>query len=221
MTTTLLIPTLSRFDLLKRLLESEKKQTKRVDDIIVVDNSGGKLKIKDVNNIIPAHNIGVAGSWNIGLSLNFKGDHLLIICNDDNLLKPKAIEELVLLAKKNPEHGFFSSLSGGFSLFALRPSIAVNTVGYFDEGFYPAYFEDNDYHYRMKLNNLDFIKTQEEIYELGVKGEGSQTLNSDMTSDLDRRAIHIGFQSNQLRYEAKWGGKPSEEIYTEAFNLKI
>lgn len=224
MITTLLVPTLSRFDLLARLLQSEQEQTKKADNIIVIDNSNGNLEMTGIDDIITTHNVGVAGSWNIGLSLLYgdkENDHLLIICNDDNLLKENAIEELVQLAEANPDHGFFASQGGGFSFFALRPTIAVNTVGYFDEGFYPAYFEDNDYHYRMKLKDVDFICSEKQLYELGVNGQGSQTLNSFMTEEKIKKAIQVGFESNKARYEAKWGGEPTKEIYTKAFNIKI
>ena len=219
MKVTLLVPTLSRFDLLKRLLRSEEDQTRRADNIIIIDNSNGKLgKLR--GQIVSANNLGVAGSWNLGLNmLKNEKDHLLIIGNDDNKLTPIAIEEFVRLAEENPTHGFFGTHGALFSLFAVRPDIAIKTIGYFDDGFYPAYYEDNDYHYRMKLAGLDFIYTNKELFELGVDGAGSQTLNSSITSDEDRDMIFKGFQANKSRYKAKWGGEPHKEKYTTPFNL--
>lgn len=219
MKVTLLIPTLSRFDLLKRLLRSEEEQTRRADNIIVIDNSNGKLGQLNAQ-IITAHNLGVAGSWNLGLNmLKDEKNHLLIIANDDNRLTPIAIEEFVRLAEEYPTHGFFGTHGALFSFFAIRPDIAIKQVGYFDDGFYPAYFEDNDYHYRMKLAGLDFIYTDKELFELGVDGAGSQTLNSEMTTVEDRNMITTGFKTNQSRYIAKWGGQPHREKYLSPFNV--
>jgi GT2 family glycosyltransferase len=218
MKTTLLVPTLSRFDLLNRLLQSAESQ--KIDDYIIIDNSNGLLELEN-KNVITTHNIGVAGSWNIGLrEYSEQPDRLLIICNDDNVLQLNAVQELTALATANSEHGFYASRGGGFSFFALVPYIAVRTVGYFDEGFYPAYFEDNDYHYRMKLAGVDFICSEHDLYELGVNGQGSQTINSNMTREQDKVSIRLGYEANHMRYKAKWGGETGQETYTTPFNLR-
>lgn len=226
--TTLIVPTLTRFDLLKRLLASVDKLKRKPDRIIVIDNSNGQLPdIKGVE-IVKASNLGVAQSWNLGLSmcedLAVKSDidsnnDIAIICNDDNILKNEAIAEIEKLAIQNEDHPFFGSAGGGFSFFAMRVKKAIFTVGYFDEGFYPAYYEDNDYHYRMKLQGLDFICSDLELYELGVDGQGSQTLNSTLTPDIIRNYINAGFSSNQYRYICKWGGMPDRERFKTPFNL--
>ena len=215
---TVLVPTLTRFDLLDRFIISLNKQTKKADELIIIDNSNGQCYQYPGADIVKANNIGVAGAWNIGLK---KADPngLLIICNDDNVLKPNAIEELVKLAENNPEAPFLASAGGGFSFFALRPKMAIENVGYFDEGYFPAYYEDNDYHYRMQLAGYDnFICTDQELYEMGVDGNASQTVNGIQTPDIIKEYIHAGFKSNQYRYICKWGGLPGKEKFDKPFN---
>jgi GT2 family glycosyltransferase len=215
---TILVPTLTRFDLLDRFIVSVNAQTHKADRLIIVDNSNGQCYPYDGTEIIKANNIGVAGSWNVGLKES-DPNGLLVICNDDNVLKPNAIEELVKLVEDNPKYPFFASAGGGFSFFALRPKLAIENVGYFDEGFFPAYYEDNDYHTRMKLAGYDnFICTDQELYEMGVDGVASQTANGIQTPDVIKDYIHAGFKSNQYRYICKWGGLPGQEKYTVAFN---
>lgn len=216
---TILIPTLSRFDLLDRLLNSIYNQSIIPDKIIVVDNSNGELLPIEGVEIYKANNIGVSGSWNFGLN-SIKDDDLIFICNDDNFLEKNAIETIYNLSKENPEQAFFASAGGGFSFFAINKNKMFYDIGYFDEAFYPAYFEDNDYHYRMKLKGYDFICSEQELYRLGVNGEGSQTINSNKTSDDDKKLIQLGYQVNELRYIKKWGGKTGEEIFNKPFNLK-
>jgi hypothetical protein len=73
----------------------------------------------------------------------------------------------------------------------------------------------------MKLEGLDFICSEKELYELGVDGQGSQTLNGSNTPDIIKQYIHAGFSSNQYRYICKWGGTPDKEKFTNPFNLNI
>jgi GT2 family glycosyltransferase len=43
-----------------------------------------------------------------------------------------------------------------FSCFGLTP-LTIKRVGFFDEGFELAYFEDNDYHHRMNLEGVSSV----------------------------------------------------------------
>lgn len=213
------VPTLSRFDLLERLLESIDTQTIQPEDIHIIDNSNGDLQTnrKDLK-ITRTPNMGVARSWNYLINSLPNDEDVILITNDDNALKPFAIEQILKISQDNPNHNYFGSRSNGFSCFAMRKR-GLKEVGKFDETFYPAYFEDNDYHYRMKLQGLDFITTEEEIYELGIRGNGSQTLNSIKTKPEDIQLIQEGYRTNERYYQAKWGGHTQKEIYKTPFNL--
>jgi len=216
---TFLVPTLTRFDLLDRLIVTLNNQTRKADELLIIDNSNGQCYKYPNAKIISTHNKGVAGAWNIGLK-EADPDGLLVICNDDNSLYPYALQELENMVKENPTHPFFGSAGNGFSFFAIRPKLAIKTVGYFDEGFYPAYYEDNDYHYRMKLQNIDFICSDKQLYEMGLNGNSSQTLNGSQTPQQIKDYINAGFLSNQYRYICKWGGLPNNEKFIIPFNQK-
>lgn len=218
---TFLTLTISRFDLLDRLMGSVDKQTKLADEIIIVDNSNGKLlNHYNANRVIIANNLGLSLSLNLGIKLA-DPDGLLIISNDDNVLYPEAFETFEKLSIAHQSHPFFASKTNNFSVYALRPKLATETIGYFDEMFYPYGYEDNDYYRRMKLKNLNFITTKDPLAEIGLDGQPSQTTGSIQTPQHIRETIHQCHTSNKLKYIAKWGGLPEQEIFDTPFNQKI
>lgn len=92
-------------------------------------------------------------------------------------------------------------------------SMLLNRVGYFDENFFPGYFEDNDYRYRIKLTNTKITSIP-----LIAKHQTSSTLNS---SDKFKQKNNVSFQSNYNYYVSKWGGPPGNEIYITPFNKNL
>lgn len=97
-----------------------------------------------------------------------------------------------------------------FSAFMINKE-CYEKVGLFDEGFKPAYFEDNDYHYRINLAGLKAI-----VYPPAIFYHfGSRTQN-----EADPQPITSGaqFDINRAYYVTKWGGVPGEETFTTPFN---
>ena len=210
------IPTISRFDLLSRLITSINEQTRKPDLIFVIDNSnGGYKKTQDNIEVFKTNNLGVAGSWNFMMK-KFKKD-LLIIVNDDNKLIPECIEAFEKLYLKDPKNGFYSGLTG-FSLFSLIPEIAIKKIGFFDEKFFPAYYEDSDYHYRMILNNERFVNSHIQLCEIGINSKSSNTVNNPKIKISLKQEIQKGILKNRKRYLKKWGGLPHIEKYKTPFN---
>jgi GT2 family glycosyltransferase len=85
-------------------------------------------------------------------------------------------------------------------------------VGEFDEGFAPAYFEDNDYHLRINKVGLKAITYPSAVfYHFGSK--------TRIEADNERPVItNDSFEKNRSYYIAKWGGLPSQETYENPFN---
>jgi GT2 family glycosyltransferase len=92
-------------------------------------------------------------------------------------------------------------------VFAIHRN-TYTLVGQFDEAFYPAYFEDNDYKYRLKLKNVD---SQIQTFLDPIIYRNSMSMQKD-------KALASGFMKNRDYYIAKWGGRPGEEKFDKPFN---
>jgi GT2 family glycosyltransferase len=181
-------------------------------------------------------NLGVAGAWNKALDVGFeqmKAD-VIILLNNDILINPftikRIIEDLQMpgvglvsacdISKKCADEKEFFETSGivddkyieapQFSCFGINKN-CFEKVGYFDEAFYPAYFEDNDYHYRMRLTGLKALCNQGNFYF----HYGSRTKQHDT-----KFGEYIGtcYSVNADYYLQKWGGMQGEEKYKIPFN---
>ena len=87
-------------------------------------------------------------------------------------------------------------------------------VGELDELFAPAYFEDNDYHYRMKLLGINAILYPPAMFY----HYGSVT---QLYADI-RPIVSTGmFENNRANYINKWGGMPGEEKFIYPYNNEI
>jgi len=213
----LCIPTLNRYDLLIKCLESAAAGSVPPVAYYIIDN-GTVLDFTTIPKEISGrvfiaktkYNIGVARSWNWFID-NVECDRM-IICNDDIEFYENSIEKLVDGYDENfivyPEEGATS-----FSCILLPKKITTD-VGYFDESLSPfyAYFEDNDYHYRMKLKGYD-IKSAPGCK---VKHLGSGTLRK--FTGIEMQMHHEKFRAAQTRYILKWGGEPGKERFIEPDN---
>lgn len=85
----------------------------------------------------------------------------------------------------------------------------------FDEGFIPAYHEDNDYHRRLQLAGFG-----EKIFGVNVPflHYGSGTLNSNPKL---RAGWAPKFAACQDYYRRKWGGMPGSEVYQTPFQQEL
>jgi hypothetical protein len=166
-------------------------------------------------------------------------DYCLIL-NNDILLHPQAIDNLVQFALDHPEFLLWSSSEwpnartlkqakwdGSFSLhphfssFMVSPK-TVDQVGYFDENLKMAYFEDNDYHIRLLLSGSQAAATTTSTFY----HYGSRTINVDDNVKIEAK---YHYQLNRDYMTKKWGldlhgrgfSPPDtilKEIYSRPFN---
>lgn len=206
------IPTIRSFDTLQRCIDSLHISDIVPDEIHIIDNSCGKLPelhtTIPIQIYVPGRNLGCAASWNFFFR-NVDGN--LIISNDDVRFHANTITEMLNEGKLGaglvyPNVGQESM----FSLFLLR-RWAWELVGPFDENFYPAYFEDNDYFYRMKLAHVSYAACQ-----AGYDHEISSTLR--LSSPQEKYQHELRFRSNEQYYAIKWGGSPRNEKYRRPFD---
>lgn len=202
------IPTLNRVDLLypSIYMYATKDFKSRIH---ILDNGGEQFKNKqlphNVSLISMKSNIGVAASWNMLCRTIFQKSDYALILNDDIYLGRNQLQIENLLPKdKKP---FFLKATIDWCAFIISKSM-FQEIGAFNEEFFPAYYEDNSYEYRMKLK--------------GYKARTNPLLNpfvynSSQTLEKAPR-IADAVKNNKRIYIEMWGGEPHKEKFTKPYN---
>lgn len=195
-------------------------------------------KKENVKVFINKRNIGCAASWNLGIKTAIEDfdSRYFFIPNNDTLLHPLVIDNLIDLIKDSTIGlATATDVSGKIPIaeevFNLLPSVksqitdcpdfscfmlkkeTIEKVGYFDEKFYPAYFEDNDYHYRLRLVGLRGVKTDKALFY----HYGSRTIKEGQEI---KTISNLGYTINCDYYSQKWGGQPGNESFKIPFGGK-
>lgn len=217
------IPTYKSFDHAYDGILAALRGTVTPDQITVIDNSGDGSgtqylmplteKFSNVYILPQPYNQGVAKSWNMFHDL-YPDDYVLI-ANDDVAVEAYTIERMIQAAEQDTRNIFFSgdgSSGNAFSFFLLKKA-GYQLIGRFDEGFHPAYFEDNDYARRMLLMGYHIIPVSGATYLHVV----SSTMKRYTQIEMEQH--HRAFRACQSRYIAKWGGLPSQEQFYTEFNV--
>ena len=181
--------------------------------LILVDNSkdGFCKKYLDKGAEIRFHpeNLGVAGSWNYGIRSD--ADFLWIISS--SLIFNKGFSELIEKTKEANEYGLLTDEAWHCIGFTRK---TFDKVGMFDEQFYPGYYEDNDFGYRLKLagihNHPDFPSLPKVKIDVTCQGTAT-TLKSGL--------VKPRFDLLQEYYKRKWGGLPGNEKFIIPFNQEV
>lgn len=149
----LVVPVLARPELLYGMLATIDHS---VDHLIVIDNgdcvddemvaasAGHGVLTERVSVIHMPANLGVAGSWNLGIKAAPFAPWWLI-CNFDVRWPVGSLAALCDIAERN--RVTLTACAPPWAAFALG-DLAVSQVGLFDERLHPAYFEDNDWQRR-------------------------------------------------------------------------
>ena len=228
-------PTLCRYDLLEKAILSLEKGITIPDKYVVIDNGfsrqcsdykgfreyvakhGNSLPINKIEIIDTHKNWGVSKSWNF-LTKRYLG-HYLVISNDDIEFYPETLDILVKTRKSfNDEIPVVvacdNSKNNAFSLFMPTEAI-VKRIGYFDQKFHPAYYEDCDYHRRILLDS------QAEIhYAIGCDFSHGHSCTIKSYDEEETNRHHASFTKNKNYYIEKWGGDIGNEKYSAPFNKK-
>jgi len=184
-----IIPVLNRFDLLEHCISTIDCE---VENLLIIDNSGSysipkglyDQKVWVLN--MPA-NLGVAGSWNLGIK-SFPFAPYWVVASNDVFFQPRQLERFAEISR--PDLLIKSTQSWG--CFSLGSDI-VKKVGLFDENFHPAYYEDVDYETRLASLNLSKSLIFSDI-EIGSHGAAT-TIRSNPV--FERKNA----ETNQSNYE--------------------
>lgn len=175
----------------------------------------------------------LSSMWNEGIRDGFqRGFDYVLVCNNDILFHPASIDALTERISKGDVgiatmHNVRGSIENPIDIFNFSvPEIeesehpdfscfmitkeCFDKVGEFDEIFNPAYFEDNDYHYRMKLAGLKAINYPGAIYY----HFGSRTQNEALDTPAVPGPL---FVANSMKYQQKWGGMPGSEKHKQPY----
>jgi GT2 family glycosyltransferase len=200
------IPTLCRYDILKISLERYATDFAGIE-FFIVDN--GKQNIQPPNKYFRVleqeNNLGVAASWNLICAKGFKNYDYVVVLNDDIYLGYD--KSFIIDAIKSYPYSLIRSYVS-WSMFIMSKYTYTN-VGKFDEIFYPAYYEDSDYIYRMKLLGQEQVII-ENLTPKNYIISGTYEIKPDLVNEA--------MQINKERYIEKWGNLPLLEKFLTPYN---
>jgi GT2 family glycosyltransferase len=201
------VPTINRADLLNEALQRYFEDFKDTE-IFIVDNGNQDIITREEKFAIyrPTQNLGVAKSWNTIMDYADKVKATYVLMLNDDILLGKSEHEIKMLIRNNLDADFINSFCN-WSSYVLKVE-AWKKAGKFDEEFFPAYFEDNSFDYKMTL--IGAKKTWTSFLDPMIY-RNSMTIAKDPS--LNNR-----FQENRNIYIDMWGGLPTEEKYVTKFN---
>ncbi|HEX4850174.1 MAG TPA: hypothetical protein VFV08_05165, partial [Puia sp.] len=146
-------------------------------------------------------------SWNFLLDKTYNTWQIPYcgMLNDDIYLG-KFEHEIKDLIWKNPDESLLANIGDWCSF--LLPYETFNRIGPFDEHFKTAYYEDNDYAYRLKIDGKGFFPTT-----------GLAPIKMVKSGSIQRDAgLNRDFEGNKSYFIEKWGGMQGEETFPVPFN---
>lgn len=213
------IPTLNRYDLLRKCLDSLEEGELLPSQVCVIDNGGAWASSGTwsfpVWVVTPHRNLGVAASWN--LLKRIAGAQDIVLLNDDVVMARDTLYRM-----QECSAAFVTVCdTPGFEARALDPGVRVSdwscclhrhrvwqSVGDYDEKFWPGGYEDSDYWRRMKLLGIAVTR----LPQNGMVHQVSSTLAA--MSRSERKELDECTARNDAYYREKWGGAPGWEEFT-------
>ena len=176
--------TLSRFDLAQQLLDSIDYP---VEHLVIVDNSGKKEFEPVVNDFVAnvwlirvPYGLGANGAWNLIIKSTPHAPYW-VIPNDDSYFDPGSLERIA----NNVDTDAFNFVDVHPKWSCVVPGQgAILKAGLWDEAFYPIYFDDDEYEWRMKKLGVKFNDIGAKVHH-----NNSSTLNSGYR---DKNAVTYG-----------------------------
>lgn len=190
----LIVPVLTRHDLLDRMIKSINHPVK---DLVIIDNGAKNHDwtptwnnwVHKTHHIKLPSNFGVAGSWNLGMkSLPFSD--YWIVANFDVEFGGESLK--LFSEKSSPDKLLLSGGAPGWCVFSVGWKV-IESVGLFDEALHPAYFEDNDFERRCLQKGFEV-----EHSFIPVAHDNSSTLKAGFQEINDRT-----FADNAEYYQQK------------------
>lgn len=197
------------------------------EDFSWLKSSLDLVVVNDKNNL--------ARAWNKGIKLAFeRGADYALVINLDLVFHSQFLVNILDFARKTPEAILWSGRpwsdqatlesepleqgsddTADMSCFMIDKRL-FEKVGEFDEIFEPAYHEDKDMLYRIKIAGQKTKRSLAARYfhidRTTLKGA---TLNND---EAFLATTRVQMDISMERYGEKWGGLPGSEKFTKPYN---
>ena len=169
----LIVPVLNRYDLLQRMLSTIDYPIRH---LFIIDNGDGPSEVLQIPDWVREityspmpSNLGVAASWNLGIK-SLPHSNRWFFSSSDMYYEKGALEKL---SSALTTELTLSDIPPYFQTFVIGEEV-IEKVGLFDEIFYPAYFEDNDF-----LRRLDEAGVPVNKISIPIGHDNSSTIRSD------------------------------------------
>lgn len=216
------VATVNRKDLLLECLEDISiNLSEGIEKLIILDNGHQNIteipeNLKDKLHIeAEPENRGCGGSWSKILDLGYfryGADHVLII--SDDVVLGKSYKDIKKVINDRPDYNIIVS-SFHWSVVLISKE-CFTKVGYFDPQFFPAYYEDNDYHIRVQRyftnedNPHDGYYATDEILPTVCRNSMSIKVDNSLSKGSE----------NKKKFDAKWGTLAGGDGYQWPYNSK-
>lgn len=175
--------------------------------VIVIDNCMRTYRRPSVTVLRKRHNLGVAGSWNLGVhTARQAGAEWVMLASSSTRFGERAggdIDELCDLAREYGQYALFAHPTYWHT--AILSIEVFDFIGAADERFYPAYYEECDIERRMLLAGLQLLddgQIPEAVLDATTVRDGHGV---DVLRESFPRLVTINYDALQDYWYSKWG----------------
>jgi len=185
------------------------------DNVLVVDNSpsgfAAKYHARGIQVRSYPENLGVGRSWNIGL----REDRDITWLVSASLIFNMGFSQVVRLQEYHA-NTFGLLTNQAWHLVGIGREM-VKRVGFFDENFYPAYFEDTDFMRRAHIQKLHPHRAGCEFMLPKIE------VNASCQTDAHamKSGVKVNYGACADYYRRKWGGETHQEVYETPFGMNV
>lgn len=207
------VPVMNRVDLISRLIGSIDFPIQQLVFVHNMDDGQPNSEvshfltkvwspwIKHVDIHTYRTNLGCSAAWNT-ITLKHPSPWWLIV-NSDISFQPGTLERINRHVQDTLVHNVCVWTFRGYSLFGIS-NHSIQTVGTFDENFWPAYAEDCDY--KQRILHEKTCKISHIPHDIHALHTGSSTYKAVKNSKLFKRVTTGGKGFNNFDYLIrKWG----------------
>lgn len=176
----------------------------RANTLFIDNSEKGFMKPYKVRSIHHPENYGVARSWNMGAKevVDQKLDYLIIL--SAAVVFRQGMDDFIRHLERTLDEGYYGvETQFSYHLVAIARK-TFEEIGYFDENFYPAYYEETDFMRRMELAGIKEIMDNPPsfpLHSVDAKRQG-------FALSIKKGGLHVDFLKLVDYFEKKWGLVP-------------